>query len=133
MNFALKRWSLLIWLMAFAGGLSADSGFHCPRGDPVSAPLGDGIIMRTCLWHNEAKQAVRVGPLELIKNGILILKTQTNFDGQLHGRFTSWSDDGVIIKDGFYHLGRKHGPWLETDADGNPIEQHYHAGKPVDP
>ena len=104
---------------------------QCPRGDPVTADLGEGVIMRTCVWRNEQQQATRVGPLELVKNGILILKTQTNRDGQLHGRFTSWSDEGVIIKDGHYRLGQKHGNWLEPDAHGNPVEREYDAGELV--
>ena len=119
------------FLLAFIAQVTADSALHCPRGDPVTAGLGEDVIMRTCLWQNEQQQMVRVGPLELIKNGILILKTQTNLDGQLHGRFTSWSDDGVVIKDGLYRLGRKHGKWLEPDADGNTVEREYDAGKLV--
>ena len=119
----------LLWLISVSPGIA--NTLHCPHGDPVTADLGEGVIMRTCVWRNQEQQAVRVGPLELIKNGILILKTQTNLDGQLHGRFTSWSDDGVIIKDGHYHLGQKHGNWLEPDADGNPVELEYDAGKLV--
>ena len=122
--------SILVCLCAQANAAAA---LHCPRGDPVTANLGEGVIMRTCLWQNEARQTIRVGPLELVKNSIVILKTQTNLDGQLHGRFTSWSDDGVIIKDGHYRLGLKHGIWLEPDAGGKPIEREYHEGKLVQP
>ena len=126
-----KRLSLTLGtiLSAFTVLLYADSALHCPRGNPVTADLGEGVIMRTCIWQNESQQAVRVGPLELIKNGILILKTQTNLDGKLHGRFTSWSDDGVMIKDGLYHLGLKQGNWLEPDENGNPVQREYDAGK----
>ena len=89
--------------------------------------------MRTCMWQNEARVKVRVGPFELIKNGILIVKSQTNRKGQLHGRFTSWTDDGVIIKDGHYHYGQKHGAWIETDADGIVQNLQYHEGKLIQP
>ena len=115
------------------GSISANTGFHCPRGDPVTADLGEGVIMRTCMWQNDTQQMVRVGPFELVKNGILIVKTQTNLEGQLHGRFTSWTDDGVIIKDGHYKLGQKHGDWIETDADGIKQKLHYSEGKVVQP
>ena len=89
--------------------------------------------MRTCMWQNDTQQRVRVGPFELVKNGILIVKTQTNLQGQLHGRFTSWTDDGVIIKDGHYQFGQKHADWIETDADGIKQKLYYNEGKIVQP
>lgn len=123
----------IIFLLLIAAQAPASYGFHCPRGDPVTANLGGGVIMRTCLWQNEAGVGIRVGPFELIKNGVLIVKTQTNIDGQLHGRFTSWSDDGVMIEDGHYQRGHKHGPWREADADGKIKTLHYHEGALVQP
>lgn len=107
--------------------------FHCAVGKAVVAGLGEGVIMRTCLWEKEPDLVVRAGPLELIKNGILILKTQTNLQGKLHGDFTSWSDDGVVIIRGAYIDGLKQGPWFETDKNGNSGTIHYRDGIPVEP
>ena len=89
--------------------------------------------MRTCMWQNENQKMVRIGPFELVKDGILIVKSQTNLKGQLHGRFTSWTDDGVIIKDGHYQFGQKHGAWIETDAAGVRQSLHYNKGDLAQP
>ena len=124
---------LCLTILCVVGLLSASSGFHCPQGDPVTANLGEGVIMRSCMWQNDTQQLIRVGPFELVKHGILIVKTQTNMNGQVHGRFTSWTDDGVILKDGEYQNGHKHGAWVETDADGVLRNMHYDRGELVQP
>lgn len=119
-------------LLAIARPVAATE-FVCPLGDPVSANLGDGVTMRTCMWQKEANLTIRVGPFELVKNGILILKSQTNTQGQLHGRFTSWNDAGEIIENGNYVRGQKHGEWLETDTNGISATHYYDAGNRVEP
>jgi len=105
----------------------------CPRGKLVTADLGEGVTMRTCMWVKESNVMIRTGPLELIKNGTTILRTQTDADGKLQGRFTSWSDAGEIIQNGLYSNGLKHGAWLETDKHGNSKTQHYQNGILIEP
>ncbi len=113
--------------------LAVTDGFQCPVGDPVSADLGDGVTMRTCLLKQEPDISVRTGPLELTRNGIVILKLQTNVNGKLHGRFTSWNDDGKLTNDGMYVEGLKQGSWLETDNIGNSATRYYLKGNLVNP
>ncbi len=113
--------------------LLAAAEFQCTVGREVNANLGDGVTMRTCLWEKEPNLVIRTGPLELIKNGILILKTQTNLDGKLHGKFTSWNDEGVIIISGNYVEGLKEGSWFETDKNGNSDTIIYNKGIPAEP
>lgn len=105
----------------------------CALGDEVAAGLGKGITLRTCMWEREPGDIIRVGPLELIKNGILILKTQTNNSGQLHGLFTSWDDTGVIIEQGNYIKGQKDGAWLVTNKMGVSETLYYKNGELVKP
>ena len=124
---------LLATFLVVAPKLPAASGFHCTVGNEVTASLGDGVTMRTCLWEKEPQLVVRAGPLVLVKNGILILKTQTNLAGKLHGDFTSWNDEGVVIVSGTYVEGLKEGPWFETDKDGNSDTIYYRDGVPVEP
>ena len=112
--------------------LSADE-FRCPVGKEVTASLGQGVSLRTCMWEREPSVFIRTGPLELIKNGILILKTQTDRSGKLHGRFTSWDDRGEIIENGNYVRGLKEGPWLKIDEQGNRQILHFNGGNLVDP
>ena len=123
---------LLAILIIAAPRLFAAAKFQCPVGNEVTAGLGDGVIMRTCLWEKEPQLVVRAGPLELVKNGILILKTQTNLEGKLHGDFTSWNDEGVFIVSGTYVEGLKQGPWFETDKYGNTNTTYYRDGIPVE-
>jgi len=126
------RLVLLAILLITAPRLFAAAEFQCAVGNEVTAGLGDGVTMRTCLWEKEPNRVVRAGPLELVKNGILILKTQTNLEGKLHGDFTSWSDEGVVIISGTYVEGLKEGPWFETDKDGNSNTIYYRDGIPVE-
>ncbi len=102
--------------------------FYCPLGDPVSAFLGDGVIMRTCIWRKESGVTVRAGPLQLTRNGIVILELRTNFNGKLHGRYRAWSDAGELTNQGNYHNGLKQGTWLETDLNGIQNTLHYRDG-----
>lgn len=130
----LARFVLLTILTIAAPRLfAAAAEFQCAVGNAVTASLGDGVTMRTCLWEKEPNLVVRTGPLELIKNGILILKTQTNLEGKLHGGFTSWSDEGVVIVSGTYVEGIKEGPWFKTDKKGNSDTTYYRNGIPVEP
>ncbi len=126
----------VIILAGFLVGISSllfATEFQCPVGKEVIASLGDGVTMRTCMWEREPNVVIRAGPLELSKNGILILKTQTNLDGKLHGKFTSWSDTGEILITGSYVAGLKEGPWMETDDNGYRNTVHYSKGSPVEP
>ena len=129
----LARCVLLAILTIAAPRLFATAEFQCPIGNAVSASLGDGVTVRTCLWEKQPNLVVRTGPLELIKNGILILKTQTNLEGKLHGGFTSWSDEGVVIVSGTYVEGVKEGRWFETDKNGKSDTIYYRNGIPVEP
>ena len=129
----LFRFVLLAILIIAATRLFAAAEFQCAVGNAVTANLGDGVTMRTCLWEKEPNLVIRTGPLELIKNGILILKTQTNLKGKLHGDFTSWSDEGVVMVSGAYVEGLKQGPWFETDNKGNSDTIYYRNGIPVEP
>ena len=106
------------------------SQFSCPKGDPVTADLGDNVVMRTCMWKKDTKATIRVGPLELVKNGIVILRTQTNSRGKLHGLFSSWDDNGLLTDEGNYSEGLKEGNWMETGKDGHTKTIHYQAGVP---
>lgn len=123
---------MAVLLAGLAGSVSA-TDIECIVGKKVSADLGEGVTMHTCLWEKEPDLVIRTGPLELVKNGILILQAQTNLDGKLHGEFTSWSDDGVVILKGSYVEGLKQGPWLETDDNGKSQTILYRNGNPVDP
>jgi len=85
------------------------------------------------MWKKESDVAVRVGPLELIKNGILILRTQTNSRGKLHGQFMSWSDEGELLEKGIYIEGLKEGIWIVMRKDGNSEKVYYKKGAPIEP
>lgn len=121
--------SLCIAYFASAGAAK----IVCLRGEPVSADLGEGVIMHTCRWRKAANVTIRTGPIELIKNGILILKAQTNLNGKLDGQFTTWYDDGEIMESGNYVDGLKHGVWLVTDRNGKDETFHYRNGVLVAP
>ena len=105
--------------------------FVCVNGRVAVADLGDGVVMRTCLWERKPREVIRTGPLELIKNDILILKTQTNLAGQLHGLYSSWDDSGVLMQRGSYHQGRRQGQWIYADGNGQRRVIYYRAGVPL--
>ena len=114
------RISLLVFIvMMFAlPQLVESTEFECPLGEAVVAGLGDGVEMRSCFWEKSPGVRVRIGAFELHREDILILQTQTNEDGKLHGQFRSWDDDGKLINQGEYVEGVKQGDWLETDKQG---------------
>lgn len=89
--------------------------------------------MRTCMWEKAANVTVRVGPLELVKNGVLILRLETDLKGKLHGRYTSWNDTGEMTETGNYYEGLKEGIWTVTDDNGDNETVHYQAGVMVAP
>ena len=120
-------------LLAGLAGQAMANDFHCPRGVPATAGLGDGVIMRTCLWERAPGDRIRVGPIELIKNGIMILKTQTDASGKLHGDFISWDDNGKVIEKGSYSRGLKQGEWLVVDAQGKTTIRFYRDGILIEP
>ncbi len=107
--------------------------FDCPQGSALLADLGDGVIMRTCMWEKTANVTVRTGPLELIKNDVLILKLATDSNGKLHGSFTSWNDAGEMTENGNYLKGLKEGKWTVTNKNGDSEILHYRAGVTVEP
>jgi len=115
------------------GGIVSAAEFHCKLGEEVIVGLGEGVIMHTCMWEKEPGVTIRTGSLELIKNDILILKSQTNDNGKLHGNFTVWSDEGKIVESGNYVEGVKEGSWLATDKNGISTTLVYRQGKIVDP
>ena len=106
--------------------------FICPDGAPTVADLGDGVTLHTCVIEKTPGVVVRVGPLELIKNGILILKTQTNANGKLHGSFASWDDNGNIMQQGNYAEGLKTGEWYVVDENGKTTTITYRQGIAVE-
>jgi antitoxin component YwqK of YwqJK toxin-antitoxin module len=83
--------------------------------------------------HKAANVTVRAGPLELIKNGILILKLKTDSNGKLHGQFTSWNDAGEMTENGNYVEGLKQGIWTVISKNGDSKIVHYRAGAIVEP
>ena len=123
---------ILVLACVMTGRVFAGESF-CSLGSPVTADLGDGVTMRTCMWEKEPDLVVRAGPIELIRNGVLILKTQTNRSGKLHGQFSSWDDAGKLIESGTYDNGLKEGSWLVTGKDGNSSTIVYRQGVRVDP
>jgi hypothetical protein len=123
---------ILLGCIGFTYLLNA-ADLECPNGESITADLGDGVTLRTCMWEKEPNVRVRSGPLELVKNGTLILRTQTDVNGKLQGRFTAWSDEGEIIQNGLYNNGLKEGVWLETDKNGASETLRYLKGVPVKP
>ena len=124
-----RKFSFLFLILAIGFPYLIDAGeFNCTKGKRVSADVGDGVIMHTCLWEKAPDVILRTGPVELIKNGVLILKMQTNNNGKLHGEFTSWNDAGEIIENGNYRNGLKHGAWLIISENGLRETLHYNNG-----
>jgi len=109
------------------------NGFECELGKEIIAGLGDGVTMHTCRWEKTPGTFVRTGPLQLVKNGILILQLQTDRTGRLQGQYTAWDDAGVMIENGAYLDGLKEGEWQVTDGDGRRRTLHFQAGEPLDP
>lgn len=135
-NTSLHRLSLKFVLFVLFVGftiLPNAAEFDCPQGSAVLANLGDGVIMRTCMWEKAASVTVRTGPLELIKNGVLILKLATDSNGKLHGPFTSWNDAGEMTENGNYLKGLKEGIWTVTNKNGDSEILLYRAGVIVEP
>ena len=132
----LRRHSTKIILLFLLFGFTAlprAAEFNCLQGRAVLADLGDGIIMRTCMLQKTANVTVRAGPLELIKNGILILKLKTDSNGKLDGQFTSWDDAGEMTETGNYIEGLKEGIWTVIGKNGDSKTFHYRAGVIVEP
>jgi hypothetical protein len=106
---------------------SADE-FECLLGNEVAMGLGDGVTLQSCNWEKTPGNFVRVGPLQLVKNSVLILRLETDRAGRLQGKFTSWDDDGIILEDGQYLDGHKEGEWHVVDEQGNRQVVTYKAG-----
>jgi hypothetical protein len=107
------------------------TGFECGDGEKVTAGLGEGVTLHSCSFKKSPGQFVRAGPLELVRNGILILKLETDRSGKLQGNFNSWDDRGVILESGYYVNGLKHGEWRITDNSGERVTLQFRAGIPV--
>ena len=56
-------------------------------GHKVTADLGNGVRLQSCSCEKTTGTFVRIGPLQLIKNGILILKLATDQEGRLQGEY----------------------------------------------
>ena len=97
------------------------------------ASLGDGVTMRTCRWEESPGLFVRAGPLQLVRNGILILQLQTDKAGRLQGQYSAWDDDGVLVEHGAYRDGLKEGEWQVTDDKGQRITLFFRGGEALDP
>jgi hypothetical protein len=125
---------IMVFFLIFGFTRATDAAeINCARGEAVHADLGDGVIMRTCMWRNAANITVRTGQLELIKNGVPILKLETDLNGKLHGPYTAWNDAGEVTENGNYVEGLKDGPWTTTHKNGTRKTLHYRAGNIVDP
>ena len=126
------RLVLLLTLLLAPQAIGA-ADFQCPRGDKVAASLGDGVTLHSCSWERTPGNFVRIGPLQLIKNGILILRLQTDSDGKLQGDYRVWDDTGALTESGHYLDGLKEGEWRSTDANGITRVTVYRAGRPISP
>ena len=102
--------------------------FECPLGEPFSAGLGDGVVLQSCNWEKTPGNFVRTGPLQLVKNGILILQLSSDREGRLHGEYTVWDDQGNVTTSGQYRKGLKESEWRITDKQGNTKVIVYNAG-----
>ena len=123
---------ILFWLLL--GGVAAVAllppwsvrAVECELGQAISVGIGDGVILYSCSWERTPGDFVRIGPLEMRRNGILILQLQTDPDGKLQGKFSSWDDAGALTEQGQYVDGLKQGEWRITDASGDLRIVHYH-------
>jgi hypothetical protein len=102
--------------------------FECPLGEPFSAGLGDGVVLQSCNWEKTPGNYVRTGPLQLVKNGILILQLTSDREGRLHGEYIVWNDQGKVTTSGQYREGLKESEWRITDKQGNTKVIVYNAG-----
>ena len=133
---AMKK-PMLIFALALGVGLvfmlplQSTRAFECELGKPVAASLGDGVTLHTCSWEKNPGSFVRVGPLQLVRNGILILQLYTDQNGKLQGEYSSWNDDGVMMENGQYVDGLKHGEWRIADDSGAHRIQYFQSGIPV--
>lgn len=107
------------------------AGLDCGDDEQVTAGLGEGVTLHSCRFERSPGQIVRSGPLELVRNGILILQLHTDRNGKLQGEFSSWNDRGVILESGHYVDGLKHGEWRVTDNNGGLVTLQFRAGIPV--
>jgi hypothetical protein len=107
-----------VLFLALLHELTADE-FECPLGEPFAASLGDGVTLQACNWEKSPGDIVRTGPLQLVKNGILILRLTNDHEGRLHGEYTVWDDAGNVTTSGQYREGLKEGEWRITDEQGN--------------
>jgi hypothetical protein len=107
--------------------------FECMLGDKISVGLGDGVTLHSCSWEKTPGNFVRFGPLQLIKNSVLILSLETDRSGRLQGKFTSRDDVGIILEEGQYRDGLKEGEWHITDKQGNRQVVTYRAGVALTP
>ena len=116
-----------VLFLGVLNGLPADE-FECPMGKPFSASLGDGVTLQACNWEKSPGNIVRIGPLQLVKNGILILQLTSDREGRLHGEYFVWDDEGNVTTSGQYREGLKEGEWRITDKRGNTRVIVYSAG-----
>ncbi len=125
------RFAALLSICLVRAAVAGDAAVavECQADRAVSADLGDGVVMHTCLRQKSATEHVRAGPLLLVKNGIPILRAQTNREGRLHGRYLVWDDDGSLTTRGSYDNGRKHGAWLVVDEQGRRTTLLYVDGR----
>jgi hypothetical protein len=135
-----RRWTLVrVTRLVLAASLLAvihelyANNFDCVVGNKVTADLGDGVRLQSCSWEKVPGTFVRTGPLQLIKNGILILKLATDRDGRLQGEYSTWDDHGIITENGHYRDGQKEGEWRLTDEQGNSRLLTFAAGVDVTP
>ena len=124
---------VFLCLLTGFSALSSAAEFTCPQGGAVAADLGGGVIMHTCMLEKAANVTVRSGPLELVKNGVLILQLDTDVNGKLHGQYTSWNDAGEMTEQGNYLNGSKDGEWTVVSQNGERKTIHYRAGTIVEP
>jgi len=106
---------------------------ECSLGEATSFTIGDGVILHSCSWEKTPGVFLRTGPLEMVRDGVLILRLHTDQNGKLQGQFSSWDDAGVLTESGHYVDGLKHGEWLVTDANGERRVEHYRAGVVIAP
>ena len=124
---------LFVTLLISSSKLLYADDFNCVVGNEVIADVGQGVSLRTCMWEREPGVFIRAGPLELIKNGVLILKANTDKSGKLHGQYTSWSDEGDVIENGIYVQGLKEGDWLKIDKYGKRKILRFRGGNLIEP
>ena len=126
MTTLLRLGLLLVAVMALRALSAAE--FECLLGEKISASLGEGVMLHSCSWEETPGNFVRTGPLQLIRNDILILQLQTDRDGKLQGRYSAWDDAGELTETGHYVDGQKEGEWRSIDANGHVQVVIYRGG-----